>query len=212
MSAAAVAAAMGADITRLSEAAAAGDRGALDALLEHFLPELRAFVRLRSSPMIRDQESSSDLVQSVCRELLENAERFRYADATAFKAWLFTSALRKIHNRNEYYLALKRDVGRNQAAEAPPDDTAADRRLLEVYQSFSTPSRRASLREEMERVEAAFDVLTDEQREVVVMAHLLGHSRAEIAEKLGKSEGAVRVILHRALARLSGLIGDGDAD
>lgn len=204
---------MGDDISRLSEAAAAGDRGALEALLERFLPELRAYVRLRSNPMIRAQESHSDLVQSVCRELLENAERFRYPDESGFKAWLFTSALRKIHNRNEYYLALKRDVGRNQAVEPSAEGTADDRRVLEVYQTFSTPSRRASLREEMERVEAAFDVLTEEQRDVVVMAHLLGLSRAEIAEKLGKTEVAVRVLLHRALARLSGVIGpDGDVD
>jgi RNA polymerase sigma-70 factor (ECF subfamily) len=202
---------VGADFIELSEAAAAGDRGALEALLERFLPELRAYVRLRSNPMIRAQESSSDLVQSVCRELLENAERFRYPDESGFKAWLFSSALRKIHNRNEYYLALKRDVGRNRAEASSAEETAADRRVLEVYQSFSTPSRRASLREEMERVEAAFDVLTDEQRDVVVMAHLLGMSRVEIAEKLGKTEVGVRVTLHRALARLSGVLGpDGE--
>jgi DNA-directed RNA polymerase specialized sigma24 family protein len=38
------------------------------------------------------------------------------------------------------------------------------------------------------------------------MAHIAGLSRAEIAQQMGKSEGAVRVILHRALARISELL------
>jgi DNA-directed RNA polymerase specialized sigma24 family protein len=36
----------------------------------------------------------------------------------------------------------------------------------------------------------------------------MGLSRAEIAERIGKSEGAVRVILHRALARVSQLLAE----
>jgi DNA-directed RNA polymerase specialized sigma24 family protein len=34
----------------------------------------------------------------------------------------------------------------------------------------------------------------------------VGLSRAEIAERMGRSEGAVRVLLHRALAQLSGML------
>jgi RNA polymerase sigma-70 factor (ECF subfamily) len=195
---------MGDDILSLTEAAGAGDRVALDRLIECYLPQLRAFVRLRAGAMVRARESSSDLVQSVCREVLEHMDRFRYPSEAAFKQWLFATALRKIQHRQEYYLAQKRDVGRETPMQQP--DSNADLGLLEVYASFSTPSRRASHKEEMERIEAAFDQISDEQREVITMAHLLGLSRAEIAERIGKSEGAVRVLLHRALARLSGLL------
>ncbi|HVS17718.1 MAG TPA: sigma-70 family RNA polymerase sigma factor, partial [Planctomycetota bacterium] len=77
------------------------------------------------------------------------------------------------------------------------------------YRRFSTPSGAASLREEVERVESAFDRLSDEHREVITLAHLTGLSRSEIAERMQRSEGAVRVLLHRALARLSGLLQPG---
>ena len=195
------------DLQALTDAAAAGDRAAVERLLERFLPDVRAFVRLRAGPALRARESSSDLVQSVCREILEHAERFRYPSEGAFKHWLFTTAQRKLQHRHEYWMAQKRgavgevpiDSGQGSSAGDVPD-------LMSRYRRFSSPSRAASLREEVERVEAAFDQLSEEHREVITLAHLTGLSRAEIAERMQRSEGAVRVLLHRALARLSGLL------
>jgi RNA polymerase sigma-70 factor (ECF subfamily) len=190
------------DLARLTEAACAGDRAAVDALVLRYLPQLRAFVRLRAGAAVRVHESNSDLVQSVCREVLQHADRFRHPGDGAFRHWLFTSALRKIRQRQRYLLAQKRDV----RAVAQGADAAADPLLVAQYSSFSSPSGVAQRREELERVEAAFDALSEEQREVVTLAHLVGLSRAEIAERLGKSEGAVRVTLHRALARIAALL------
>ena len=44
-------------------------------LLEEHLPRLRAFIRLRTNQAIRARESCSDLVQSVCREVLEEQRK-----------------------------------------------------------------------------------------------------------------------------------------
>ena len=189
-----------ADIARLAEAAARGDGPALAALLERYLPSLRAFVRLRAGPL-RRQESSSDLVQSTCREVLAHAGRFRFPSEAAFKRWLFTTALRKIADRHRRLLAQKRSV-RRQAPLA--DTTEAD--VLACYQSFCTPSQQAIAREELARIETAFDALQDDQREVITLAKVIGLSRAEIAAQMGRSEGAVRVLLHRALVRLAAVL------
>ncbi len=198
------------DIPALTAAAGGGDRQALQRLLEHFLPDVRAFVRLRAGPLLRTREESSDLVQSVCRELLEHAERFAFPDQGAFKAWLFATALRKIRDKQDYYLAQKRDVGRELSIHAAPAGSEAsdpgESWLLARYRAFSSPSGQAEVREEIERVESAFDQLSEEQREVVTLAHVAGLSRDEIAATIGKSEGAVRVILHRALAKLGRLL------
>lgn len=193
-----------ADDTRLAELAnraAAGDAQAMELLLERHLPSLRAFVRLRATPEIRAHESLSDIVQSVCREVLTHADRFQHPAEGAFRSWLFTTARRKILNRLQHQRAEKRDAAR----EVPLDDGAAQA-LLQRYSGFSTPSAVATQREEVERIERAVDELTDEQREVVVLAHVVGLSRAEIAQQMGRSEGAVRVLLHRALARLGTLL------
>jgi RNA polymerase sigma-70 factor, ECF subfamily len=197
---------MGQDVIRLAEAAAKGDRAALDALLVHYLPQLRAFVRLRAGAVVRARESSSDLVQSVCREVIEHMDRFQFPSEPAFKQWLYTTALRKILNRKDFYLAQRRDAHREERLAGSGSGDGGDERLYECYRSFSSPSRRAMLREEVERIERAFEELTEEHREVITLAHIVGLSRAEIAAHMGKSEGNVRVLLHRALAKMAALL------
>ena len=196
--------AAGEDVRALTEALARGDQQALETLLALYLPGLHAFVRLRAGALVGPRESSSDLVQSVCREVLEHAERFRHPGEAAFRCWLYTTALRKIRSRQAFHLREKRDARREVRGEK------AEAALLAQYRTFSTPSEGLAAREELERVEAAFAALTEEQREVVTLAHLVGLSRAEIAAHLGKGEGAVRMTLHRALAKLSGLLGERD--
>lgn len=192
------------DLQALTQAACGGDRQALEALVLRYLPQLRAFVRLRAGAAVRLQESSSDLVQSVCREVLQHAEVFQHPGESAFKQWLYTTALRKIRQRQRYFLAQRRDVQRREAQ--PADGSADDPTLALQYSSFTSPSSAAARNELVARVETAFDQLTEEQREIVSLAHLVGLSRAEIAERVGKSEVAVRVALHRALARIAELL------
>ncbi|HTE05578.1 MAG TPA: sigma-70 family RNA polymerase sigma factor [Planctomycetota bacterium] len=195
----------------LVEAAAAGDAAAVDTLLAQHLPGLRAYVRLRAGPVLRARESASDLVQSVCRDVLENIGRFRYPGESAFKAWLFATAMRKIADRAEYWTAGKRDVGREVLAlDASAGGSGADRELADVYRSVCTPSRVAMGREVMERLETAFEKLGEDHREVIVLARIVGLSRAEIAERMARTEASVRNLLSRALAELASHLADVD--
>lgn len=173
-------------------------------LLEEHLPGLRAFVRLRSGGMLRELETSTDLVQSVCREVLENAGRFQHGGGDGFRRWLYRTAIRKIADRYSFYQAAKRDV-RREARSAPDDAT-----LLGVYASICSPSQAASAREQVERVERAFDRLPATYRDAVVGAKLLGLSTRELADELGRSEAATRTVLCRAMARLVELLEDGE--
>lgn len=186
------------EIQALSTRAAAGDRDALEALLTAYLPSLRAFVRVRMGKLIRGRESSSDLVQSVCREILEQASMFQHASEGAFKRWLFRMAIRKLSRRKDFLLADKRDVLREQAI---PDGSAAE--LLSGYASLNSPSRGAAAREEVERIEAALDSLPEDYRQVILLSRVAGLSRKEIAEETGRTEGSVRMLLFRALAELA---------
>lgn len=171
-------------------------RSEVEALVARYLPALRAFVRLRMGRELRAREESCDLVQSVAREVLQHAERFRHGGETGFREWLFTTAHRKVVNRLEHWRAARRDGARERPATLPD----------ELQGLGGTPSQHASAREELGNVEAAFDRLTDEQREVVMMSRLLGLSHAEIAERSGKTEVAVRKTLSRALARLAAVL------
>jgi RNA polymerase sigma factor (sigma-70 family) len=50
-----------------------------------------------------------------------------------------------------------------------------------------------------QQMELAFDRLPDDYREVITLARIVGLSHAEIARQMGRGEGAVRMLLSRAL-------------
>jgi RNA polymerase sigma-70 factor, ECF subfamily len=191
-----------ADKLHLARLAAAGDQKALDQLLEQSLPTVRAFVRAHMGAKLRARESASDVVQSVCRELLTHQDRFQHPSEQAFEAWLLTTARRKVQNRARDLDRQKRATDREQGAL----DEQALGELGAAYARVTSPGDRALRAEEVARLEAAIDQLPEEQREVITLAHLAGLSRGEIAEQMGKTEEAVRAMLHRAKARLALLL------
>lgn len=186
-------------IERLSR----GDDSALEPLLVRHLPGLRAFVRARAGKLIRNREDNSDVVQSICREILDHKDRFQVPADNGFKRWLYLTALRKLQNRQEYWLTQKRDVGREAMH---LDGSQGDEALLDGYASIASPSSELMAREAVERIEAAMDALPEEYREVLTLARMVGLSRAEIGEIMGKKEGAVRMLLFRAQAKLAELL------
>ena len=181
-----------------------GDDAAVEELLLRHLAGLRAFIRLRAGGVVRRREAESDLVQSVCREVLARAAEFRYGGEAGFRHWLYTTALRKILNKREFHTAGRRDV-RLEAA-APGGGDGDDAVLLDAYGRFASPSRAAIAAEELERIEAAFVHLSDDHREVILLSRVVGLSRAEIAAEMGRTEASVRNLLHRALAHLAQLL------
>lgn len=177
------------------------DEPHIEQLVTSNLPALRAFVRLRMGRELRAREESSDIVQSIARDVLRRADAFQHGGEKGFREWLFTTAHRKIVNRLEHWRAEKRTAAR-EADGVPP----------ELAGLTPTPSQHASSREQLLALEAAFDTLSPEQREVVTMSRLLGLEYPEIAQRLGKNEAAVRQILSRGLARLAAAMAtEGDA-
>ena len=179
------------------EQATHGDPVAVDELLEQLLPGLRAFVRLRAGHVLLGLESSADLVQSTCRDVLENLGRFEHGGADGFRRWLYCTATRKIADRYQHYRSEKRDIGREQAVEGP---------LL--TSTDPTASQHAVAVEQQARIEAALRCLPPDYAEVIALARFAGLSHREIAAEMGRTEVAVRSLLSRALADLAGQLDD----
>jgi RNA polymerase sigma-70 factor (ECF subfamily) len=180
------------------------NRNEIDEQLGAHLPALTAFVRLRLGSLIRANESCSDIVQSACREVLEHADRFQFKGEPQFRHWLFTTALRKITDRQRYYLAGKR---RPPLAKTPAPEGSGDDGLVDCYAAaLPSPSQEAIKNEDIEKLERAFDRLPKQDREVVILARIVGLPPAEIAKETGQTAGAVRVRLSRALTKLAVLM------
>jgi RNA polymerase sigma-70 factor (ECF subfamily) len=176
------------------EQARRGDSAALERLVASYLPQLHAFVRMRLGGRVRARESSMDIVQSACRELLTDPSRHEFRGEERFRGWLFTTALNKLREKYRFHGRDRRSPEREQDLDAEDLLPAAN---------FLTPSVDAIGRETALALDAAMEALTEEHREVITMARIVQLPHAVIAELMGRSEEAVRQLLVRALRRLA---------
>jgi RNA polymerase sigma-70 factor (ECF subfamily) len=188
---------MSEDHRQVVQRASSGDPVALDELVARSLPDLHAYVRRRSGRALRRCESVSDVVQSVCRQVLEQLADFEYRGEAAFRAWLFEQARHKIIDHVRYQRARRRDRGR----ETWLGDAVAGADAV-------TPSQAAIGAELSDAIDAAMLRIGPSERELILQARLIGLSHAEIAQQLGVTRTVVKVRLHRAIARLSRYLPD----
>lgn len=173
-----------------------GSLVAVGELLERHLPGLRAFVRLRLGPTLRAVESESDLVQSVCVELLDDLGRFEYRGEAQFRHWLYTAVLNKICKRQRHYAARKRQPG-GQRQEF--DESL----FVRSYEALSSPSHQAIQKEQVDLLERAFDLLPEHYREVLTLSRIVGLTQEETAAAMQCTVPAMRNLLSRALVKLA---------
>ncbi len=168
-------------------------------LLRHYLPALRGFVRARMGADLRARESSSDVVQSVCRELCEDLPKLDFQSEPAFRAWLFTTAAHKLAEHARYHRRARRDPAREEpwsgSVRVLADDDVAGR--------HPSPSQEAVGNETAERLERAMASLPENYREVLALTRFAGLSQAEIAAHWSTTVMSVRKTLGRALRALS---------
>ena len=175
--------------------ASQGDGVAVGDLLERHLPDLRVYVDLRTGARLRARESSADIVQSVCREVLEDMDDFDYRGEGAFRNWLFQLAFRKIIDKDRYHRAKRRDVEREEIA--ADSGTGA-----EPFVDALSPSRVLMGQELEAELVHAFERLPEEHREAILLTRIVGLSHEEAAKEMKRSVGSVRMLVYRGIARL----------
>lgn len=172
-----------------------GDRNALEQMLQRYLPHLHAYVHARLGDALEPRESSVDVVQSVCRQVLASRATHEFADEEHFRAWLFTAAVNKMREKFRHHRGQRRAVAREAGA--------LDESAFAVAAAFPTPSQDAIGKETAAAVAASLAALGEEHREVVTLARIVKLPHRVIAEVMQRSEPAVRKLLGRALLELA---------
>jgi RNA polymerase sigma-70 factor, ECF subfamily len=96
-------------------------------------------------------------------------------------------------------------IAHNLAANYHRDRSRKPQTQLEDASVLSEPHATAELveqREELEHVLAGVADLPEDRREALIMRFALGMDNREIARALGRSEGATKVLIHRAIKQL----------
>ena len=168
-------------VRHLVDLAQKGDREALEELyLLHFD---RIYSYLHMS--VGNRHDAEDLTTQTFLKMLESIPRFRWRSAP-FSAWLFRIA----HNlAMDHFRANRRWQPEEEVPEPPGSEE-----LSAEDEAMQSIGRRSMLE--------LIDALSGEQQQVLMLKFVFNFSNGEAATILGKTEGAVKSLQHRALASL----------
>ncbi len=189
--------------TQILAAIRSGEEAALVTFLQTNEQPLLAFIRSRIGSQLKKKIEPEDILQEASMEAVRVLEQ---TDLSTWDPlhWMFQICERKIidaHRR--LFVSQKRDASR-EAALPTGSEAAGLGNLLAA--SVTTPSQAFSRDQRQLRTMAALETLPEDQREALRLRYLVGLPSKEIAKKFSKSDGAMRVMISRALSRLQALL------
>jgi RNA polymerase sigma-70 factor (ECF subfamily) len=185
--------------------------GALADYLVEVRKPLLAYIERQLGTALRRKVEVEDIFQEVSVEAVRALAGADFAHRDPF-SWLCQIAERRIidaHRR--FFGAEKRDAQREVALGTPGESSQHAALVDLLVASMTSPTQALSRKGREARLFAALASLAEEQREVLRLRYAEGLPTKEIAERLGKSDGAVRVMLTRSLDRLQRILGPDDA-
>lgn len=150
--------------------ASAGDAEGLAYLYRRYAPGVYGYVR----QIVSNDQDAEDVTQQVFLKLVTRLGMYESKRAP-FSAWM----LRVARNTAIDHLRQRRFTLLDEDYEWEPEDAHGD------------PDAGRSLRE-------ALEGLTQTQRDVLLLREVAGLTPTEVAERLGKTQGAVNTCYHRA--------------
>lgn len=164
----------------LLEKAREYDQAALGAIYDRYSTRIYNYIYRR----VGNAHLAEDLTASVFTKMLEAIRSSKHW-RTSFSGWLYRIA----HNIVvDYYRKGQKDK------ELPLED-----RLVSTQ---GDPVKALNASMQKSTVRAAIQQLTPDQGNVILLKFVEGLSNAQVAEVLGKTEGAVKSLQHRALGAL----------
>jgi RNA polymerase sigma-70 factor (ECF subfamily) len=160
--------------------AKAGDREALRYLYIRYADHVYGYV----ASIVRDDYEAEDVTQQLFAKLMTKLEKYEPREVP-FSAWI----IRVARNVAVDHMRQRRAIPCEEVRE------------LEVHGGEDESSRHRSL-----DLRYALASLPEDQRQVVVMRHLVGLSPGEIADKLGRSEPSIHGLHHRGRGALRSIL------
>jgi RNA polymerase sigma-70 factor (ECF subfamily) len=164
----------------IQDAVQEGDSSAFGKLYDHYQPMIYRFVLVKVSR----REEAEDIAHQVFLQAWQNIRTYRHR-GYPFSSWLYRIARNQVI---DYYRARKDD--------APLEAADAEG----IFHQTDQPDM--SLQMDMERVMSAIHRLKPDYQDVVIFRFIEDLSIRETADAMHKTEGAVKLIQHRAIEEL----------
>jgi len=186
----------------LMNEARGGNGAAMGTLLESYSRYLTLLARVQIGRRLQGKVDAADVVQETFLEAHRQFPNFRGGSEAEMTAWLrrilagqLALHMRRFFGTKARDLNMERELGAqlDESSQAMDDGLAA---------SISTPSQRASRREQAVLLAEALDKLPEDYREVIILRHLEGIPFADVAARMGRSVNSVQKLWVRSLAKL----------
>lgn len=171
---------------QLIQRARQGDLAAVSELYNLHVDRIYQYVRYR----IGDEQTAEDITAEVFLRAIESLASYNDQGAP-FAAWLYRIAHARI-------IDFWRSSKHRQTA--PLDDPLLQDGLVETDEAIEADIL------QHRSLWFALQQLTDEQQSVIILKFVQGLGNAEIAQILGKTEGAIKALQRRALETLARLL------
>ena len=140
---------------------------------------------------VGNHHDAEDLTEQTFLQAYRHFERaVEESDGRPLRPWL----IRIAHN-----LAANLYRDRARRPQTPIDDTT-------TLSAMHTTEDLVEGRDELSRILEGIDELPDDRREALIMRFALGMDNAEIARAMGRSGGATKVLIHRAIRQLEDIV------
>lgn len=194
----------GSGVASLLRRARRGENEPVGELLQVYRNYLTILATTQLDRRLRRRMNPSDLVQEAMLAAHCDFAKFRGATERELLAWLRQILINCLHHAIETHVkAQMRDIRREAPLEAV--GAALDRSVANMAQLFADqgPSPSAPLQQRERTVAFANQLakLRPEYRDVIVLRNLQGLSFDEIAERMDRKSGAIRMLWLRAIEK-----------
>lgn len=180
---------------RLVAQAKGGDLDSLDLLIRRTEHSLRSNIDRRLGTRLRASLRRSDVLQNAYLAMLEALPSFQGRTEEQFVAWVTGIIANDIRRQHRWFTA---------ACRRPPSRTSERNALADILLNPTpTPSAEMAHRERDHGVRQALARLEPDHARVIELAMLQSLPHREVAARMGRSEGACRMLLLRARAALA---------
>jgi len=168
------------ELPRVIAQAQTGDPGAFGELYAKYAGLILRYLYAR----VRDQEGAQDLTQEVFVRVIKGIGGFEYRGEKSFLGWLYTIANNVLIGQARRKRAVSTPLDENMELVDPRGQEA----VLSIYDRVA--------------LQQAIGQLTQDQQQVLTLKFFADMTNNEIATTIGRSEGAVKALQHRALQSL----------
>jgi RNA polymerase sigma-70 factor, ECF subfamily len=159
---------------------AKSDPNAFGALYDRYFPQIYRYAYAK----VRDQSLAEDVTSEVFFKALKNIKRFTYS-GHPFSSWLYQIAFNAVA---DHYRAERGVEGLDETVDIPSEAIPVADEVVR--------------RERTRHIWGAIQHLPAQQRDAMILKFAEDRKIDDIARIMGKSSGAVKLLLHRAVERL----------